>query len=918
MKINARILLINFLVVSIIIGGSAVSFYSIVEELLTSQESKKLLNSTNDFLNLLESQFREMDQFIGEKLSQDSAFTFQKFEVRNDSPVDFVFSIANDSLIFPNNVAANSFIQKPTGIFSIKEFASINPYLLIRNIKTENNKLLYYGINFSGRRLDVLSRQIKSEIAVFFNTDIVVYSHEQTNEKYIGYINNAFERLYKKNNFEIHFEDSDEIAFYASIYQIREFTYKETAFNVLFFSTIEEFSLFRKALQKILTVLGLAGLALGIVLTFLFTTKLRNQITELYRATTNLKEGDYQKRISIVSKDEIGSLAESFNNMLDELQKREQLAIQYTEFLTLINNHPALNELSEAAVKKIIMLGDFSGGALSLISDEHLIEGIYSFGNVATNKNETVNNLYFSAIAKNQIIELDLNKDTHAVKNELTSRKINYLIIMPVVYNQKIIAILEFSAIKKPSADINEYIRKVVEQLAIGLANSITLNRLEKLIEQLKELNASYQKQNLEIIEKNDRLMALSGALRKQTEELERQKTIAETAAKTKTRFLTTMSHELRTPMNSIIGLTDIVVNDSNLDAKNKERISVVNKSSKRLMNLINDVLDVSKIEAGKLNVKYQSFSLINFLNDIKSSLNPLAQEKQIELIFEMNFEKNIIIKTDQIKLGQILTNIIGNGIKFTSKGFVKLNCWIKNYSLKLLIADTGIGINKNDLRSIFEEYEQAESSIIPKYTGTGLGLSIAKNFTELLGGTISVQSELNKGTIFTLQIPTEIFIQTELEHDEEAESKKFLLETNEEKFSASDNLHFPSILITEDDPSSLFTICEIVKEIDCKIFTAKNGIECLAALNKENIDIVLLDIMMPEMDGFQALNEIRKNDSWKELPVFAVTAKAMQDDYDTIFKHGFNGIFPKPVDREELLYKLNNELNKLKAKSNV
>lgn len=922
MKINARLLLINFLVVSIILGGTAIAFYSIVADLLTSQESKRLLNSTNDFLNVMEDQFRVMDNFISTQTAKGTELGIDNILPQADSPIDFVFKIKNDSLIFPANIKANTAIQTLPGIFSLTDFVAVNPYLLIRTIKNDAGEFLYYGINFSGRRLDILSRRIKSEIAVFFNTDIVVFSHESENEKYIGYINSAFEHLYVKNNFDIYLQDSDEIAFYATIYKMREFTYKETAFNVVLFSTITEFSILRSALQKVVSILGVVGLLLGVVLTFFFTSRLRNQIVELYRATAILKSGNYKNRISVVSKDEIGGLATSFNSMMDELQRREVLTTHYTEFLTLINNNPTLKELSEAAVKKIIFLGDFSIGSLGTVNKNSNIELIFSFGIEFTfKKDSAIGELYETAIKEKRIIEFDFEKNSPALSAGLVKIPIHHLSIIPVIYNQNVIAILEFGSASKPSHDINLYIRKIIDQLAIGLANAITLDHLEKIINQLKELNKNFQTKNLEIVDKNEQLTKLSNELRMQADELAQQKSLAEEAVKIKSRFIATMSHELRTPMNAIIGLTDIMLNDSALKDKNRERIKVVNKSGKRLMALINDVLDISRIEAGKLEIKFENFSLNEFLEEIYLSLNTLAQEKQIDLIFNFDSGMDYLIYSDQVKLGQVLTNIIGNGIKFTATGFVKLSCVLENSFLKFEIEDTGIGMNDNDMRSIFEEFEQAESNIIPKYTGTGLGLSIAKNLTELLGGSIFVKSEQNHGTNFTIVIPVKISSKTILEEAGSVvnnNSRTIINEGAADNFSASNDQHHPVILIADDDPSSLFTLCEMVKELDCKIITAKNGIECLAALTKNEVDIILLDIMMPEMDGFQTIREIKKNSIWKTIPIFAVTAKAMKDDYGIIYKLGFNGILPKPVDGEELIFKLKNELNKKRIRTDV
>jgi len=310
------------------------------------------------------------------------------------------------------------------------------------------------------------------------------------------------------------------------------------------------------------------------------------------------------------------------------------------------------------------------------------------------------------------------------------------------------------------------------------------------------------------------------------------------------------------------------------------------------------------------MDTKLEIFNLDELLDEIFYSATTFAEEKKLAFRIKKEYPEGLTIKSDRVKILQILLNLIENGIKFTDEGFVELSVRLyDNNRLLFKVIDSGRGISEEEQKIIFEEFRQVDSSTTRRYSGTGLGLSICKKFAELLSGKISVVSEPGKGSSFSFQLPVELpeTISKVIELEEQQEINVIIPDGSKLRSEADKK----TILIVDDDPDTLFTLNEIVEKASYKTMIARNGKECLEILEKENPDLVLLDIMMPVMDGFQAIRKIRKNSKFKTLPVFAITAKAMHEDKETIFKYGFTGLILKPINQSEMLDIIQDSLNK-------
>ena len=1037
--------------------------------------------------------------------------------------------------------------------------------------RQDSSKIYYYGIILTNKLLNELSEKIAADIAIVWDGSPSDYSHSPVNQKYIYSLTKAAKELASKNNFDVYTQGAESDDIIATTYNPGDQSMAERKISFLVFTRMCEAAALRETLTDLFIIVGITGIALSLILTYLLTGKLRKQITELSDATEKTKSGDFNYRIKVRSKDEIGKLGQAFNLMLDELGKNQKAKNEYSEFITLINKNPTLKEISEAALNKIVHTGGFTVGALYLVENDEMRQiSSYGFRSKEVIKNENFD-FYDRLIEQKESFEINSADELPIVSLGMLEVKLKYLLLIPVVYNNQTISVLELGSITQPTEEVKDYIEKIKDQLAIGLTNAKALVQLEDFVEELRKLNDEYQKQNEQIKKQNDTLIQLHKELKEQAKELEVQKQKAEESTQLKSQFLASMSHELRTPMNSILGLTELILEKAELNEKNRERLEVVLNSGRRLMTLINDILDLSKIEAGKMEVREEDVLLEELITEVSGSIKPLVMQKGIDFKVVRNSNTSVIVHTDRGKIVQVLINLLGNAVKFTDRGSVTLRVTTLNDRLIFDVIDTGIGISEEDQKVIFDEFRQADGTTTRKYGGTGLGLTICNKIATLLNGELVLESKIGTGSTFTFKVPLkfseekindqtknvnvdkliknrehpilvidddeevrytigqyltskgyevvyaangnegvrmaieqqpfaitldimmpdkdgwsvleelkenektkdipiilisingdknsgyglgafEYFVKpisadkllsafARLESlaqkriqkivivdDDELEFEKFKREFETDKIiieyikdsefafnkiaevqpdliildlmmpkvdgitlshklkSDIKTKHIPilistakditteertklnnivediavkskghpldvlkvvrdrikqqeqipqemndipaknvseqkadsdvlgTVLIVDDDPDTLFTIDEMVKANNCKTIKAKNGVECLKALEHIKPDLILLDIMMPEMDGFQTIKNIRSNDNWKDITVIAVTAKAMSDDKQIIFKSGFDEYIPKPVNASEISEKINQFLNKIKA----
>ena len=369
-------------------------------------------------------------------------------------------------------------------------------------------------------------------------------------------------------------------------------------------------------------------------------------------------------------------------------------------------------------------------------------------------------------------------------------------------------------------------------------------------------------------------------------------------AQKTKDQFLANISHEIRTPINGIAGMATLLSQSPNPEDQ-IIYLNAIKSASKNLKVIINDILDLASIESGKLQFERIGFNLRDVLASLANMFQVQAKEKGLSISNQLTKEADKILIGDPVRLNQILINLISNALKFTHTGSIKLNCSVERqekqkFYIRFEVTDTGIGIPSDKLATIFESFSQADASVTRKYGGTGLGLTIAKQLVDLQQGTISVKSEEDKGSSFEVIIPYQIGSHKDIaEISNKARKSK----------SYRNRLKNLNVLLVEDNEINRLYATNILKTWNCFVETAENGYVAIEKLTSASFDIVLMDIQMPEMDGFEATKAIRSGEPPKsEIPIIALTANANRKDIEKCLAAGMNECIPKPFTPDDLM----------------
>jgi len=449
-------------------------------------------------------------------------------------------------------------------------------------------------------------------------------------------------------------------------------------------------------------------------------------------------------------------------------------------------------------------------------------------------------------------------------------------------------------------AEVSQLVDEVGSQLAL-------LSESQRLTTQLQERSAELQRQQTEL-EERARQLAIS--------------------SRYKSDFLANMSHELRTPLNSLLVLAKLLAEnqDGNLTGQQVDFARTIHAAGSDLLQLINDILDLSKVEAGKMDVHPADLQLAALVDYLGATFRPLAEDKGLGFSTQVRPGTPDRLFVDEQRLEQIVRNLLSNAVKFTSAGEVRLTIGVADEAesggalrgatevVAFAVSDTGMGIARHKLGTIFDAFSQADGTTSRRYGGTGLGLSISRDIARLLGGEIRVSSRLGQGSTFTLYLPApnppgardtgataeaRAGFRTATAGDPDAGAAPAI----EACGGGRDGLDGARILIVDDDARSVFALTGVFERYGAEVVYAENGHAGIRALERnEDISLVLMDIMMPELDGNATMRAIRKMPQFADLPIIALTAKAMKGDQEKSMQAGASDYFPKPVETDHLL----------------
>ncbi len=647
-----------------------------------------------------------------------------------------------------------------------------------------------------------------------------------------------------------------------------------------------------------------------------------------------IADGDYKADIAPRSEnDELGVALQKMTETLREVsvQNQEQTWLQtgQTELNEAMRGDLDLISLVRKVITYMAKYLNAQVATLYLYDEENQVLRLTA--SYAFNSRKGVNNVFKlgeglvgqAALEQEMISITNVPEDYIRVISGIGYAIPRNIVVTPVVYDNVIKAVIELGSFQELPENKLQFLSIVTESIAINITSAQSRNQMSQLLEQSQrqtEELASQQEElrviNEELEERTQALENNEKSLKEQKEdleitnkkleqtrlEIEKKAAELEVSSRYKSEFLANMSHELRTPLNSMLILSEqLAENDEgNLTDAQVESAQIVYQGGKDLLNLINEILDLSKIEAGKMSLNLESVQLSEIANILKINFQPVADKKDLD--FHINLAQDLpsIIETDDQRLAQILKNLLSNAFKFTKTGSVTLDFQQNDTKIAIAVIDTGIGIPEKKQLDIFEAFQQVDGSTARKYGGTGLGLSISKELAKLLGGELQLTSSVeNEGSRFTLYLPfkratTEVL-----------PLKKTVISSSDNSPVVAPEYKFQNqkILIVDDDMRNVFALSGALQKNGLDVYKAANGEKALEILESEpSMDLVLMDIMMPVMDGYETMRAIRSKEQFKNLPIIAVTAKAMKEDRAKCLAAGANDYLTKPVDVNQLL----------------
>ncbi|MFD0133075.1 HAMP domain-containing protein [Streptomyces sp. NPDC127159] len=679
---------------------------------------------------------------------------------------------------------------------------------------------------------------------------------------------------------------------------------------------------------------------------------LTTQVRAIAEVASAVAQGDMSRSITVEAQGEVAELKNNINLMVSNLREttraKDWLESNLARLAALMQGHRDLMEVADLILRELTPLVNAQYGAFYLADPDgdgasvrttvpaKGLAFIAGYGAAQETTVETgglpVHGLVRQAAReKKRILVEEAPPDYIKITSGLGEAAPTSVVIIPIPFEDKLLGVIELASFSRFSDVHLAFFDQFVNTIGVAINTIIANSRTESLLGESQRLAMQLQ-------ERSDELQKQQAELQRSNAELEEKAALLATSSQYKSEFLANMSHELRTPLNSLLILARLLSDnpEGHLSDQDVQFATTIHRSGSDLLQLINDILDLSKIEAGRMDVRPKRLPLIKLLDYVHATFRPLTLDRG--LAFEVTVGPDVPreMYSDEQRLQQILRNLLSNAIKFTATGKVELTVdLVKDLdhrhtrenteaAIAFAVSDTGIGIAPEKLPVIFEAFQQADGTTNRKYGGTGLGLSISREIAGLLGGKIIAESAPGQGSTFTLYVPVvgpghtatgptpleqpaSVPEQLSTEHctgpdTDDAWPAPTKLEAWKSG-RAGQVLPGRRVLIVDDDIRNVFALTHVLGRVGMPVLYAENGREGIETLERHpDVALVLMDIMMPEMDGYETISHVRRTPRWADLPIVALTAKAMPGDREKSIARGANDYVPKPVDVDRLL----------------
>ena len=654
----------------------------------------------------------------------------------------------------------------------------------------------------------------------------------------------------------------------------------------------------RQLFGLVASILLLSFLIIGILY-----RNIRKPLVELTAATQRFHNDDMSARTTYTSGNEFGALSASFNTLAERIQVKTALDEKVAKLANLMLSEYDVRKFFQATLNKIANYTGSQMAAIYLLSDDKKRFDHFESTGVDNNARQSFaadrfEGEFGAALSSRKVQHIrSIPEDTRFVFHTVSGKFIPHEIItIPILAENEVIGVISLASITEYSPSAIEVIDRIQVVLSARIEGILAFQRM-------KEFSKKLELQNSELEAQKSELSSQSAELTEQNMELEIQKKQLDQANQLKSTFLSNMSHELRTPLNSVIALSGVL----NRKLKNQipddeySYLEVIERNGKHLLALINDILDISRIESGREEIDITTINACHLVDDVVNMIQPQAIQKNIKLL-KAKGDSSISITSDADKCRHILQNLIGNAVKFTEEGQVETEVIARETRLDIVVRDTGIGISEAHQKHIFDEFRQADGSTSRRFGGTGLGLAIAKKYANLLGGTIAVKSSPGKGSEFTLSMPLHYELRNKINHTEAYND--FISDKIQIKPTIASGVSEKTILLVEDSEPAIIQIKDILEESGYRILVARHGGEALDVINQIIPDAMILDLMMPGIDGFEVLQTLRNAEPTAAIPVLVLTAKQItKEELGFLKRNNVHQLIQKgDVNRAELL----------------